>query len=138
MTRRSQAGQTTILVVGFALVCFSVCGLAVDGTKAFLLRRTLQNAADAASTAGASQLDTAAYYLSGGRKVDVDPARARLVAAKYLSLRGIAAQAGVTADPSGVVVELRTFMRTTFLGLVGIDSVEVSANARAEPVAGRP
>lgn len=138
MRRRTASGQTTVLIVGLAVVCFSVCGLAVDGTKAFLLRRTLQNAADAASTAGASELDRTAYYVSGGRRVRLDPEQARIAAERYLSLRGLHVRAGVGADQRSVTVELRSDMPTTFLGLVGIGRVAVGARSRAAPVAGRP
>ena len=42
----SERGQVTVMALGLALMSLVMAGLAVDGTKAFLLRRTLQNAAD--------------------------------------------------------------------------------------------
>jgi uncharacterized membrane protein len=56
---RGEHGQTTVLVVGLALVVFAVTGLAVDGTRAFLLRRTLQNVADASAVAAAGEISRA-------------------------------------------------------------------------------
>lgn len=138
MNRARQSGQTSLLAIGLALVCLAVSGLAVDGTKAFLMRRTLQNAADAASLAGASELDQAAYYSSGGRRLVLEPTSARTTATRYLALRGLNAEASVEADRQGVVVSLRADVPTIFLGVVGIRRVPVAVQARAAPIPGRP
>jgi hypothetical protein len=53
-----ERGQIAVLALGLALVVFAIAGLAVDGTRAFLARRSLQNLADAAALAGAGELDT--------------------------------------------------------------------------------
>ena len=135
---RRETGQTTVMTLGIALVCFAVCGLAVDGTKAFLMRRTLQNAADAASLAAASDLDRDAYYSSGGRRVLLDAVAARRTAERYLSMRGISGRTEVRATRRGVTVAVRAATTTTFLALVGIDEVPVAAEARAAPFAGSP
>lgn len=74
----NERGQTTVLVLGMALLAFALSGVAVDGTRAWLYRRTLQNAADGAALAGAAELDRSAYYASGGESVVLDAdARAR-------------------------------------------------------------
>lgn len=138
MRERSQSGQTTVLVLGLALVAFSVAGLAVDGTKAFLFRRSLQNAADAAAVAAAGELDRVRYYASGGGALVLDPRAAGKVAEEILSTRRLPARAAVTTGREGVTVVLRGRVPTSFLRLVGIDSVPVAAEARAEPIAGSP
>ncbi len=131
-----EAGQVTVLAVGLAVVTFAVAGLAVDGTRAFLLRRTLQNAADAAALAGAAALDTGAYYSSGGQRIVLDREGARREALAWLSRRGVRATASVVVGESNVSVILRGEAAVTFLALVGLESVPVATQARAEPMPG--
>ncbi|HEY7875369.1 MAG TPA: pilus assembly protein TadG-related protein, partial [Actinomycetota bacterium] len=96
--RANADGQAMVLVLGLALVCFAIAGLAVDGTRVFLARRTLQNAADAAATAGAGQVDAGVYYRTGGRRVVLDESSARSVASRWLARRGLQADAAITSD----------------------------------------
>ncbi len=132
MTRREN-GQTTILIIGLSLLAFAVAGVAIDGTRAFILRRSLQNAADSARDAGAGELDRNAYYRSGGRKIVLEPASATGTAESYLAGKGIPARASVDADAAGVYVVMRAQSPTTFLRLVGIEAIPVAVEARAEP-----
>jgi Flp pilus assembly protein TadG len=133
-----QRGQVTVMALGLALVAFAVAGLATDGTRAFLLRRTLQNAADSAALAGASELDTDVYYSSGGRETVLDPSRARSVALEWLGRRGLTARSTIAATPTEVNVSLRDEVRTAFLALVGIDRIPVAVSASARPFARSP
>lgn len=133
---RREGGQTTILVLGLSLFAFSIAGLAVDGTKAFLFRRSLQNAADAAAIAAASELNVRRYYSSGGRSVALDPVGARRAAAEMLASRALEVGARIVAGGGGVTVELRGRVPTSFLRLVGIVSVPVAVEARSEPITG--
>ncbi len=123
------------MAIGLALVSFAVAGVAVDGTRAFLARRTLQNAADSSALAGASEIDARAYYSSSGRTVRLDPGVSRRVAEEWLARRGLTARAILT-DASGVSVTLRDELDTTFLRLVGMDEIRVAAQASAEPAPG--
>jgi hypothetical protein len=133
---RGDSGQVTVMAVGLALVSFAVAGLAADGTRAWLYRRTLQNAADASALAAASEVDRNAYYSSGGRSLLLDAASARRVALQWLGRRGLRVRTTVTVDESGVTVGLRDEVPTAWLSLVGIRSVPVAVLARAEPVSG--
>lgn len=133
-----QRGQTTVLALGLALLTFALAGLAVDGTRAFLLRRTLQNAADSAGLAGTGAIDTGAYYASGGTNLKLDPVAARSAALSLLRSRGIEASAAVQVDDERVMVSLRADSPTTFLRLVGISSVPVGVEAASIPVPGAP
>ena len=135
---RGESGQVAVLVLGLALVCFAIAGLAVDGTRVFLARRTLQNAADAAATAGAGQLDRRGYYRSGGRSVDLDPEAARRTAARWLAARGVTSDAAIDSDATSVTVLLRDEVATSWLGLVGIREIPVAVVARSRPIAGSP
>lgn len=101
--RRTESGQVSIFVLGVALVCFAVAGIAVDGTRAFLYRRTLQNAADAAAIAGASEIDAGAYY-SSRRDVVLERSRAGSSAMQWLAERGLAVEADVSATEAIVRV----------------------------------
>lgn len=134
----SESGQATIFVVGMALVAFGVVAFAVDGTRAFIMRRSLQNAADAAALAGASQLDENSYYSSKGREVDIDPVQGKRGAAEWLARRALNATATIRASEVEISVSLRTEMPTTFLGIVGVRAISVGAEASAEPLIGPP
>jgi hypothetical protein len=136
--RKNQLGQVTVLVLGMALVTFAASGLAVDGTRAFLFRRTLQSSADAAALAGAGEIDRDIYYRSGGRVRTIDQGAARTAALEWIELRGIGARAAVSIESDRVVVVLRDEVPTMFLALIGIGSVPVAAEAVAEPRAGGP
>jgi Flp pilus assembly protein TadG len=133
---RSQDGQATVLILGLAIVVFAVTGLAVDGTRAFIARLTLQNAADAAALAGAGELDLGTYYSSGGSELRLDATGARALAYRYLDARGFAGRAAVDANEGSVTIVLRDEIATSFLGLVGVDDLPVASEARAEPVPG--
>lgn len=130
----AEQGQVTVLVVGMALVAAAVVGLAIDGTRAYILRRSLQNAADAAALAGASELDQRAFYLAGGRELTLSAARAARAARAVLARRALAAAAHVDAGPGRITVRLRAEAPTSFLALVGIGELPVMVEATSEPV----
>ncbi|HEV2754612.1 MAG TPA: pilus assembly protein TadG-related protein [Actinomycetota bacterium] len=138
MRRADERGQVTVLVLGMALIVFAVAGVAVDGTRAWLLRRSLQNAADAAALAGAGEIDRAAYYASGGSIVRLDPAASEAVAARWLEQRGLDARASIASSAERVAVEMRTELDTTFLALIGVQRLEVAAEADAAPAPETP
>src|SRR5256885_16531382 len=55
-TRRSQqSGQAIVLIALTLLVLFGMLGLAIDGGRAYIDRRELQNAVDAAVLGGGDQ-----------------------------------------------------------------------------------
>jgi Flp pilus assembly protein TadG len=135
---REERGQVTVLVLGMALLCFAVAGVAVDGTRAFLFRRTLQNAADSAALAGAAELDRRVYYGSGGRRITLDPGLAGRLATAYFGDRALDAEVAVDTGSAGVAVVARGEVATTWLGLVGIETLPVAVEARAAPLAGGP
>lgn len=134
----NERGQTTVLVLGMALLAFAVAGLAVDGTRAWLYRRTLQNAADSAALAGAAELDRSAYYSSGGERVVLDADASERVATSWLSGRELGARAAIRSTDGRVTIEMKGAVATTFLSLAGIDRIEVAVRADAAPIAGTP
>ena len=132
----SERGQVTILALGLALVSLAMAGLAVDGTKAFLLRRTLQNAADSASLAGAGEIDGDSYYGSDGKTIELLPEEAARTARRLLTLRGIEARMSFEVEEDDVSIVLRGSSDTLFLGLVGISEVPVAVESNASAVSG--
>ena len=134
----NERGQVSVLVVGMALLAFAVAGLAVDGTRAWLLRRTLQSAADAAALAGAGALDRAGYYGSAGEDVSLDPVAGRRIALGWLARRSLDARSSVTSSEERVTVELTSDLPTTFLSIVGVRAIPVGVRADAAPMPGNP
>ena len=131
--KSDERGSVAVLVLGLALVCFAVAGLALDGTKVFLMRRALQNSADAAAVSGANQIDVDAYYRSDGAVVRLQPEEAERIAANSIIQRGLPVSADLVVREGAVQVELRSEVPTTFLKLVGVSSIEVAARGTAEP-----
>jgi uncharacterized membrane protein len=112
--RRSgdEAGQVSILLVGFFLVTVLLVTVVVDASAAFLRRQELSTLADGAAVAAADGISTETIYLEGvPEQVTIDPATARAYVAAYLSRAGAAgAYPGltyrVTADGDSVQVQL--------------------------------
>lgn len=103
MTRRDDAGQLTLLVIGYVAIAAVLVVVGIDVSAAFLARRALASVADSAALAGAQAVDRQAYYAGVGAGVGcgvalpVDPASA--------SQR----VAGIVADDA---VDLRRMFRT--------------------------
>ncbi|MDP9068872.1 MAG: pilus assembly protein TadG-related protein [Actinomycetota bacterium] len=138
MTRGGAAerGQVMLLVVGLCLVSFMVAGVAVDGTRLFLMRRSLQNAVDAAAIAAAGEVDVKALYATEGSAMRVDPQAARTRAVAVLQQRGVSGRVEIAVDRNVVLTRLQTHVDASFLRLVGVEQLRVAAEAAAEPVAG--
>lgn len=132
----SERGQVTVMVLGLAIVSLAIAGLAVDGTRAFLLRRTLQNAGDAASLAGAGEISRADYYGSGGRDIELAPEEAARRAREFLALRRIKARVSLDVGDDDVRLVLRGSSKTLFLALIGVSEVPVAVESNAVPVSG--
>jgi Putative Flp pilus-assembly TadE/G-like len=131
-----EQGQVSVLALGLALISLVIAGLAVDGTKAFLMRRTLQNAADSASLAGAGEIDRDDYYSSGGQDVGLSVQGAARTAREQLNRRAIDADVSLEVDDDGISLVLRGSSDTLFLGLIGISEVPVAVESNATPITG--
>lgn len=126
-----QRGQAIVWVAVMLPLFLSVVGLAIDAGIVFDARRELQNAADAAARAGAMQVDEQTYRASSGATVVLDQPAARRVAAEYAAQQGVGV-AVIAVEPQRVVVEVSRDVPTSFLRLVGISTVRVTATAPAE------
>jgi Flp pilus assembly protein TadG len=129
---RAQSGQVIIWVAVMLPLFLSVIGLAIDGAIVFSQRRELQNVADSAARAGAMQVDQNIYRESSGMNLVLDVGAARQVTAEYLASQASEIGASIDAEPRRVVVQVRREISTSFLTLVGIDRVEITASASAE------
>lgn len=127
-----QRGQAIVWVAVMLPLFLSVIGLAIDGGVVFDSRREAQNVADSAARAGAMQIDQSTYRTSAGQTVVLDPASAEQDAAVYVSSQGAGLTATVSTDPRRVVVTVHRAVPTSFLRIVGITTVQVSATATAE------
>lgn len=127
---RDDEGQVLVMVALMMVGVVSVVGLVSDGGLVFAQRRDLQNVADAAAAAGAMQIDEAAYRSTG--EVVLDEQLARDAAAFYLDAEGDLDYV-VNVLPDRVEVAVSRQATTGFLRVIGIDGVDVSASASAEP-----
>lgn len=123
-------GQVLVMVALMMVGVVSVVGLVSDGGLLFAQRRDLQNVADAAAAAGAMQIDEGAYRSTG--EVVLDERLARDAAVLYLEAEGDLDYV-VNVLPDRVEVSVSRQATTGFLRVIGIDGVEVSASASAEP-----
>ena len=127
---RGDEGQVLVMVALMMVGVVSVVGLVSDGGLVFAQRRDLQNVADAAAAAGAMQIDEAVYRSTG--EVVLDEQFARDAAALYLDAeRDLDYVVSVLSDRVEVAVSRRA--TTGFLRVIGIDGIDVSATATAEP-----
>jgi Flp pilus assembly protein TadG len=128
---RGETGQALAWVAVMMPLFLSVVGLAIDGGTVFDARRELQNVADSAARAGAMQIDQGVYRQSSGATVVLDPVAAREAAAEYVSSQGSGFSATITVGSKTVVVQVSRNVSTSFLRLVGISTVHITASAPA-------
>ena len=117
--KRDDSGQTTVLIVGLAVVLLMAAGVVVDATAAYLHRQGLTSVADGAALAGAdagSRNEAVLYGEGVGEAERLAQARAVAQAAVAEHLRSIGAHAdypglrvSVGFDPArdSVVVTVR-------------------------------
>jgi hypothetical protein len=92
-TVEKEEGQALVLLIGLVVLVLMVLALGWDTSNWFLGHRALGNLADGAAVAAANDVDTRAWYMSGGRSVQVAQERARATVTAYLA--GSAGDSGV-------------------------------------------
>jgi hypothetical protein len=86
---RAERGQTSLLIVGLAVVVLLMVGVVVDASAAYLRRSGLDSLADGAALAAAEGIESSQVYVGGlGPRADLDPAMARGYVADYLRAAG--------------------------------------------------
>ena len=123
-SRESESGQTIVLLAVMLLSLLGICGLVIDGGNWMVNRRDVQNAADAAALAGASQIPFVAT-------ATIDTARAQY--AKNGLPGDTVTVTGTTYLTSGdsVTVTASRKVDTFFTSIFGLDQVTETATARA-------
>jgi Putative Flp pilus-assembly TadE/G-like len=87
--RRDEGGQTTVLIVGFAVVAAMMVGVVVDASAAYLRRQGLDSVADGAALAAADAIQGEQVYRGGlGEHAGIDADAARGYVADYLRATG--------------------------------------------------
>lgn len=108
-----ESGQTSVLIVGFAVVLLLMVGLVVDASAAYLRRQGLSSLADGAALAATDGAQGTEVYGDGlGERALIDPVAARRHVEDYLDAADAAGQyPGLSYDivstPDSVVVTVR-------------------------------
>lgn len=130
---RGDRGEVNILAAGMVPALIIAIGLVVDGGGRLHAEDEAEYAADQAARAAAQQIRIDRAQL--GLPPEVDPVRATRAAADTLGALGV--QGGVTAvNGASVSVGTQVTYETTFLTLIGISTLSVSADAEARAVRG--
>lgn len=110
MTR--ERGQTSLLIIGFALVLAMLVAVVVDASAAYLRRQDLDALADGAALAATDGIRADQVYVAGlGARAALDPDAARGYVAAYLQQAGAAGRYpglawSVSVGPDLVVVRV--------------------------------
>jgi Putative Flp pilus-assembly TadE/G-like len=147
-----------VFLVGLVVLILMVMGLGWDASNWFLGHRALNNLADGAAIAAASEVDVESFYASDGRRIELDEGQAVATVRRYLN--DVAADSGIegvsvaavrverppggqiarsaSGPPGGprVTVELRAVAPVAFLRLLHLAPpvIEGRATATAEVV----
>ena len=120
MSRRTETGQTSLLIVGFFMIAVLLVVVVVDASAAYLRRQELDALADGAALAAADAVREEAVYLHGlGETAELDPVTAREEVAQYLRSVGAHGRYGglrytVTAGAESVQVRVVTPLELPF------------------------
>ncbi len=131
---REESGSVTPLVAVMLLGLLAVAALVVDGGVLFAARRDLQALADGAARAGAMAVDI--QRLRETELVRLDPEEAEEAVRQYLDAAGFNGTSTIRADILSVTVHLSETRPTVMMGLLGVRSVRVEADAVARPRTG--
>ena len=128
---RDQDGSLSAFVVLLLVAMMALLGLVVDGGSALAARQSAADEAEQAARAGAGALSVEALRAGA---LQLDPSAAVAAAESFARAAGYPG----TATVSGGVVTVRIRFRvpTEVLGIIGIDSLPVSAQASAVDVQG--
>lgn len=138
-----ERGQALPIVALMMPVLLAVVGLALDGGVVFDARRELQNVADTAAHAGATEIDAEHFQRTGGA-LALDAHGAVGIAVEYVAdynaLHRPDQQATIddafVVGPDRLVVRVSRVARTAFLRIVGVTAVRITAEASGTVRAG--
>lgn len=128
-----ETGQAIVIAVFFMTVLLGFCALTLDAGHAYLAKRRLQAATDAAALAGAQALPDvtqasvlASTYGPGGANIPGDAHSVQMT----FSTKCLASVPGCS-PANAVVVRTSAQVQTVFGGLFGVSSFTVHATATA-------
>jgi Flp pilus assembly protein TadG len=128
---RDERGSISLWMVTSSFVMMVLVGLAVDlGGQVHAQQRARDLAAQAARTGG--QQVQAAPAIEG-RYLNVDASAARSAAEAYLSAAGIDGTVSISGGDT-ITVQVTDTYEPRFLGLLGIDHLDVTGTATARLV----
>jgi hypothetical protein len=139
-----EEGQILVLLVGLVGLVVLVLGLGWDASNWFLGHRALDNLADGAAIAAASDVDLQAFYASDGRAIRISDEGALATVRRYLldvagdsGLQRVvpaSVRVGRGANGPSVTVELHAATPAAFLRYLHVVAPEMvgSATATAE------
>jgi Putative Flp pilus-assembly TadE/G-like len=84
-----------VFLIGLVVLILMVMGLGWDASNWFLGHRALNNLADGAAIAAASEVDVRSFYASDGRRVELDERQAAATVRRYLD--DVAGDSGIEA-----------------------------------------
>jgi uncharacterized membrane protein len=134
---RDDAGQVTVMIVGFFVVIALMCAVTIDASAAYLRRQQLGSLADGAALAAADGAQGLEVYEGGlGEMAEVDAEAARAYVEDYLIAVGARDDhpglvASVSSDGSRVTVTLQAPLRLPISPPGWDDSTLVTGNATA-------
>ena len=122
---RDERGQVIVLLAVLMVVLLGVCGLVIDGGNWMVNRREIQNAADAAALAGASQIP------SGSSLPPIETAREQYANNGDPSDTVTVTSTTYLTSGDSVTVTASRKVDTFFTSIFGLDQVTETATARA-------
>ena len=128
---RSEQGSISAFVALLLVAVFALVGLVVDGGSALSARQSAADEAEQAARAGAGALSVDALR-SGS--LQIDQAKAVAAAERFTVVAG---HPGTAAVSSGTVkVSIHYQIHTQILGIIGINTLSISATATAVDLRG--
>lgn len=134
---RREEGSVLVLVLGLFGVLLLLVALVVDVSVVVLAKRSVASAADGAAVSAAQALDDEVFYARGPvagvplSKQGVAQRVAAYQAQAAVDQPGLQLTSGVVAPGTAVVVATRT-VELPLVGWLGVEEVEVRAEARAQ------
>ncbi|MCB0909493.1 MAG: pilus assembly protein [Nocardioidaceae bacterium] len=129
MSSRDERGSVTIWMALSSFVMMMLVGLAVDlGGQVHAQQRAHDLAAQAARTGGEEVQASPAIR---GHPLDIDTAAASAAARRYLAAAGVTGTVRVSGGDT-ITVTVEESYQPRFLGLLGIDHLDVSGTATAQ------
>ncbi len=136
-----QPGQALMMVIFFLMFTVMMLGLVVEVGHLFIVKRQVQNDADAAATWGAMQLDLDGLRISEGNLVEilspgdsnVQPAdRAGLNLVDYMAARGyLISEWQWSWGRCAMQINITRQVQTVFVSALGVKEATVNAAAKA-------